>query len=235
MFYEPNIKETLCLGEEESQHCVQVLRASVGDRVQITDGCGMLYEAEIVNPHRKHCEVKIISEQKPEPLHKGWVHIAIAPTKNIDRLEWMIEKCTEMGVDEITPILCRYSERKTVNNERLQRIMVAAAKQSLKVTYPLVHGLTRFEDLINADTATDKLIAHCEGGYEANEDKWALKNRLTRGNSVTILIGPEGDFSVEEIELAKAKGYLPISLGKARLRTETAGLVACHTALLVNE
>jgi len=235
MFYEPKIKETLCLGEEESQHCVQVLRAQIGDTIEITDGRGTLYQAEIVNPNRKHCEVKIVSESKPEPLHEGRVHIAIAPTKNIDRLEWFIEKATEMGVDEITPLLCRFSERKVVNDERLQRVMVAAAKQSLKVTYPVIHSLTKLEDFIASVNADDRLIAHCEGGYAANAEKQALQHCLTRGHSVVILIGPEGDFSPEEIALARNKGYRPISLGKARLRTETAGLVACHTAILMNE
>jgi len=234
MFYEPKIKETLCLGEEESQHCVQVLRAQIGGTIEITDGRGTLYQAEIVNPNRKHCEVKIVSESRPEPLHEGRVHIAIAPTKNIDRLEWFIEKATEMGVDEITPLLCRFSERKVVNDERLQRVMVAAAKQSLKVTYPVIHSLKKFEDFIASVNADDRLIAHCEGGYAANDEKHALQHCLTRGHSVVIMIGPEGDFSPEEIALALNKGYRPISLGKARLRTETAGLVACHTAILKN-
>jgi len=234
MFYKPNIKETLCLGEEESQHCVQVLRAQIGDQIEIADGCGTLYKAEVTNPNRKHCEVRIIDEQRPEPLHEGWVHIAIAPTKNIDRLEWMIEKCTEMGVDEITPLLCRFSERKVVNDERLQRIMVAAAKQSLKVTYPTIHSLTKFEDFLSQTKADDLFIAHCEDGYAANDTKHALQYCLTKGHSVVILIGPEGDFSPEEIALALKTGYRPVSLGKARLRTETAGLVACHTAILKN-
>jgi len=237
MFYEPNIKETLCLGEEESQHCVQVLRAAIGDKIEITDGQGTLYEAEITNPHRKHCEVRILSAQHPEPLHEGRVHIAIAPTKNIDRFEWFIEKATEMGVDEITPLLCTHSERKTINLDRLQKILIAAAKQSLRTTFPKLNPLTSYQDFISPlkEGVGEVYIAHCEGGYDANADKWALKNRLTRGHSVVILIGPEGDFSPEEIELAKARGYLPVSLGKARLRTETAGLVACHTAILINE
>ncbi len=235
MFYQPDILQTLCLSEEESQHCVQVLRANIGDQIEITDGKGTLYTAQITNPHRKHCQVQIVGEEHPEPLHLGRVHIAIAPTKNIDRLEWMIEKCTEMGVDEITPIVCRYSERKVVNEERLNRIMVAAAKQSLKVTYPVLHPLTTFADLVASVQADDKLIAHCEGGYAANQQKHALSQCLTRGHSVVILIGPEGDFSSEEIALALEQGYQPVSLGKARLRTETAGLVACHTAILINE
>jgi len=235
MFYCPDILQTLCLGEEESQHCVQVLRAQVGDRINITDGLGHLYQAEITNPHRKHCQVKILVEHTPSALHKGHIHIAIAPTKNIDRFEWFIEKATEIGVDEITPLLCEHSERKVVNPERMNRIMVAAAKQSLKVMYPVIHPLTSFSDFLAQTQADDLLIAHCEDGYAASDHKHALLQSLTPGYSVAIMIGPEGDFSPEEISQALSFGYRPISLGNARLRTETAGLVACHTAVLINE
>jgi len=237
MFYCENIKETLCLSEEESQHCVQVLRAQIGDQIEITDGQGTLYKAEVTNPNRKHCEVKIVSEQQPDPMHEGWVHIAIAPTKNIDRFEWFVEKATEMGVDEITPLLCAHSERKTINLDRLQKILIAAAKQSLRTTFPKLNPLTSYQDFISPleEGAGEAYIAHCEDGYAANNDKFALQKCLTRGHSVVILIGPEGDFSPEEIALALKTGYRPVSLGKARLRTETAGLVACHTAILINE
>lgn len=235
MYFSPTILSTLTLPEEESQHCVQVLRAKAGDRVQITDGVGTIYEAEITNPHRKHCEVRILSESHPAPLHEGRVHLAVAPTKNIDRIEWLIEKCTEMGVDELTLLLCQHSERKTVNEERLQKIIVSAAKQSLKATFPVFHGLKPLSEVLHGATETDRLIAHCADGYEANPHKFALQNRITRGHSVLILIGPEGDFSDKEIAEALSLGYQPVSLGKARLRTETAGMVACHTALLLNE
>jgi len=227
----------------------------------ITDGLGTIYEAEITNPHRKHCAFRILREEKPEPLHEGRVHIAIAPTKNIDRLEWMLEKCTEMGVDEITPVLCRYSERKTVNLERLQKIIVSASKQSLKATFPRLNSLTPIADLIANAPEQDRLFAHCmdtepstidknsspklgevpagqrsvSANYEPTASKPAIHHHIHRGHSVVILIGPEGDFSPEELQLALANGWQPVSLGKARLRTETAGLVACHTALLLNE
>ena len=234
MFYQPEI-ESLTLSEEESQHCVQVLRTKTGDRIDVTDGRGTVYEAEIVNPHRKHCTFRILSEKRPEPLHEGRVHIAIAPTKSMDRLEWMIEKCVEMGVDEITPVLCRYSERKSVNQERLQKILVSAAKQSLKATFPTLHPLTPVGELIAGAKEQDRLIAHCIESYGPTDKKFALKNCITRGHSVIILIGPEGDFSEQEVSEALEHGWKPVSLGKARLRTETAGLVACHTALLINE
>ncbi len=250
MFYQPDI-ESLVLPEEESAHCVQVLRAQAGDHIMLTDGKGTIYEAEIINPHRKHCSFRIIRQDRPAPLHEGHVHMAIAPTKNMDRLEWMIEKCVEMGVDEITPVLCRHSERKNINHERLQKILVSAGKQSLKATFPTLHPLTPFSAFVAKRTEQDKFIAHCldlgingqeehtttdvQHNYAASEAKQALKNRLVRGHSVVILIGPEGDFSQDEIQSALQNGWLPVSLGKARLRTETAGLVACHTALLINE
>ena len=218
----------------------------------LTDGQGTICEAEIINPHRKHCTFRILREEHPEPLHEGRVHIAIAPTKNIDRLEWMLEKCTEMGVDEITPILCRFSERKTVNMERLNKIIVSASKQSLKATFPRLNPLTPIGEFIANATEQDRFIAHCmseetdaadanrndlsiTANYAASATKPALQHNLHRGNSTVILIGPEGDFSPEELQMALANGWKPVSLGKARLRTETAGVVACHTALLINE
>ena len=233
------------LPEEESQHCVQVLRATVGQEILITDGVGHLYRARITNPHRKHCEVEIIATEHPEPLHEGYVHIAIAPTKNMDRLEWLVEKATEMGVDEITPLLCRHSERKTLNEERLRKIMVAAAKQSLKATFPKLNPLTAFADFVGSAQADDRLIAHCmtqeetdglsvQAAYQPTSQKNAIWQLIHRANSVIVMIGPEGDFSPEEIELALQNKFVPCSLGKARLRTETAGLFACNTAILLN-
>lgn len=232
LFYAPNIAIEPVLPEEESGHCVQVLRRTVGDEILVTDGVGQLYHCVVTNPHRKHCEVRIESVETPGPLHEGHIHIGIAPTKNIDRTEWSIEKCVEMGVDEITLLLCDHSERKTVNIDRLQKILVSAAKQSLKTRFPVLHPLTKMTDLqIEGDT----FIAHCIEGYKASENKGALKDQIVRGHSTTILIGPEGDFSPEEVNWALANGYEPVSLGAARLRTETAAIVACHTAVLINE
>lgn len=232
MYYCQDIETTHTLTEEESLHCVQVLRGKVGDEVEVTDGMGTIFHCRIVVPHRKHCEVEILSREVTQPLHTGYVHIAIAPTKNIDRLEWMIEKCTEIGVDEITPILCEHSERKTVNSERLQKIMISAAKQSLKARFPRLNPLTRLRDLLPDG---DRLIAHCIEGYAATDSKHALRDHIVAGHKVTILIGPEGDFSQDEVNWALQNGYQPVSLGPARLRTETAGVVACHTAILLNE
>ena len=240
LFYCPDIATTLTLSEEESAHCVQVLRRSAGDEILVTDGIGQLYHCVITNPHRKHCEVEIRSVETPEPLHEGHIHMVIAPTKNIDRTELAIEKCVEMGVDELTLVLCEHSERKTVNMERLQKILVSAAKQSLKTRFPILHPLTKMTEL---QIEGDKFIAHCmsdeenaslQAHYRSSDSKHALQNEIVRGHQTTVLIGPEGDFSPEEVQWAIQNGYIPVSLGAARLRTETAAIVACHTAVLMN-
>ena len=240
LFYCPEIATTLTLSEEESAHCVQVLRRSAGDEILVTDGIGQLYHCVITNPHRKHCEVEIRSVATPEPLHEGHIHMVIAPTKNIDRTELAIEKCVEMGVNELTLVLCEHSERKTVNMERLQKILVSAAKQSLKTRFPILHPLTKMTEL---QIEGDKFIAHCmsdeedaslQAHYRSSDSKHALQNEIVRGHQTTVLIGPEGDFSPEEVQWAIQNGYMPVSLGAARLRTETAAIVACHTAVLMN-
>ena len=232
LFYAPDIETTPVLPEEESNHCVQVLRRTAGDEICVTDGAGRLYHCVITNPHRKHCELRIETIESPEALHEGWIHIALAPTKNIDRTEWAIEKCVEMGADEITLLLCDHSERKTVNIDRLQKIVVSAAKQSLKTRFPILQPLTKMTDL---QVEGDKFIAHCIEGYKATDDKRALKDKIVRGHKTTVLIGPEGDFSPEEVKWALAQGYEPVSLGAARLRTETAAVVACCTSVLMND
>ena len=232
LFYAPNIAIEPVLPEEESNHCVQVLRRTAGDEVVVTDGVGNLYHCVITNPHRKHCELRIERVETPQALHEGWIRIGIAPTKNIDRTEWAIEKCVEMGADEMVLLLCDHSERKTVNIDRLQKIVVSAAKQSLKARFPILKPLTRMTDLA---IEGDRFIAHCIEGYKATDDKQALKDKIVRGHETTVLIGPEGDFSPEEVKRALEQGYEPVSLGAARLRTETAAVVACHTAVLINE
>ncbi len=247
LFYTPDIETSLTLSEEESQHCVRVLRYTRGDEILLTDGRGTTYTARITNPHPKHCEFEIVSQEKQQKAHNFHLHIAIAPTKNIERLEWMIEKCTEIGIDEITPLLCRFSERKQIREDRLEKIILSAAKQSLTPYLPKLNPLTTFDELMlnkgqrtkDEGLITGKYIAHC---YK--EDKRELKDEIQRlaehrtqnaELSITILIGPEGDFSEEEIRLALDKGYIPVSLGNTRLRTETAGVVACHTAVLLNQ
>lgn len=230
LFYTPDIDMVRCLSEEESGHCVRVLRYTRGDEILLTDGRGTTYKARITNPHPKHCEFEVLSAEHQQPHHAFYLHIAIAPTKNIERLEWMVEKCTEIGVDEITPLLCRFSERKQLRSDRLEKIILSAAKQSLTPYLPKLNDLTPFEQFVEQVPQQDKFIAHC---YE--QDKKVLKSEIQPGHSVCVLIGPEGDFSTEEIDLALQRGFIPVSLGNSRLRTETAGVVACHTAILMNE
>ena len=239
LFYCPDIETKQTLSEEESGHCVRVLRYSVGDEILITDGKGTTYTARITNPHPKHCDFEIISREKQEPHHHFHLHIAIAPTKNIERMEWAIEKCVEIGVDEITPLLCRFSERKQLRTDRLEKIILSAAKQSLTPYLPVLHELTPYEEFIkdrcaerekSKDKSVQQFIAHC---YK--EEKHLLRDEIERGRDVLVLIGPEGDFSEQEVADALAAGFIPVSLGNSRLRTETAAVVACHTAVLINE
>lgn len=230
LFYTPDIAQSLCLSEEESQHCVRVLRYGKGDEILLTDGCGYTYRAVITNPHPKHCEFEVLSKQLQQPSHNFHLHIAIAPTKNIERMEWMVEKCTEIGVDEITPLLCRFSERKQIRQDRLEKIILSAAKQSLTPYLPKLNELTDFQSFVRSVDEQTRFIAHC---YEA--DKRELKTEIRKGQSCVVLIGPEGDFSQQEIDEAMKAGFVPVSLGRSRLRTETAGVVACHTAVLMNQ
>ena len=241
LFYTPDIETSHFLSEEESAHCVRVLRYDRGDEILLTDGRGTTYHARITNPHPRHCEFEILSQEKQEKTHNIYLHVAIAPTKNIERLEWMVEKCTEIGVDEITPLLCRFSERKNLRNDRLEKIILSAAKQSLTPYLPKLNPLTDFTTFIDPsnspsrggigdESKMDKFIAHC---YK--DEKRELKDALQKGRDVLILIGPEGDFSEQEVETAIANGFVPVGLGRSRLRTETAGVVACHTAVLLNE
>ena len=230
LFYAPDITDNWELPEEEAAHSIRVLRLSVGSEIEITDGKGHFYKAEISSIAGKHCYVQA-KETIEQP--KGWqgrVHIAIAPTKNIDRIEWMVEKAVEIGLDEITFLNCRFSERKVIKTDRIERIVVSAMKQSLKPFKTQVNELVDFKKFIAQPTEGAKYIAHC---YES--EKLLLKDALQAGESATVLIGPEGDFSPEEVELAIKAGYRPVSLGNSRLRTETAGLVACHTYIMKNE
>ena len=229
LFYTPDILTSHVLSEEESQHCVRVLRYTRGDEILLTDGKGNTYTARITNPNPKHCEFEVLTQEKQQKAHDFYLHIAIAPTKNIERMEWMVEKCTEIGVDEITPLLCRFSERKQIRTDRLEKIVLSAAKQSLTPYLPKLNELTDYDTFVRQATEETKFIAHC---YK--EEKRELKDEIKRGKSVLVLIGPEGDFSEQEVEGPLALGFVPVSLGNSRLRTETAGVVACHTAVLMN-
>lgn len=230
VFYAPDIQTNPELPEEEAVHAIRVLRLQTGDEVTLTDGKGNFYRAEISTATHKHCLVNVQKTLPQAPLWEGHLHIAIAPTKNMDRTEWFAEKATEIGFDELTFLNCRYSERKVIKTERIHKILVSAIKQSLKARLPQLNEMTDFNRFIRQPFTGQKFIAHC---YEG--EKQLLKDCLQRGEDALVLIGPEGDFSEEEVQEALAHGFRPISLGPSRLRTETAALVACHLMNLANQ
>lgn len=230
VFYTPDIAVDGELPEEEAGHCLRVLRLGVGDEVMLTDGKGFFYKAVITAATGKRCQVKVVETIGQAPLWNGRLHLAMAPTKNMDRIEWFAEKATEIGFDELSFVNCRFSERKVIKTERIEKIVVSAVKQSLKARKPLVNELTDFGKFIQQKFEGQKFIAHC---YEG--DKPLLKDVLIPGKDAVVLIGPEGDFSPEEVQKAEAAGFQAISLGKSRLRTETAALVAVHIMNLFNQ
>lgn len=213
---------------EESKHIVKVLRKREDDLLNITNGKGYLFEAEILTADPKKCRAQIVKVKRTIPrLHR--LHMAVAPTKMNDRYEWFLEKATEIGVNEITPILCDHSERKVIKHERYQKVVQSAMKQSLQTFLPKLNPLVDFKTFIEQNHQGLKFIAHCAEG-----DKMELKRCVAPDKDVIILIGPEGDFSEEEISLAVKNGYVPVSLGRNRLRTETAALVACTVVATIN-
>ena len=230
VFYTPDITRQPELPEEEAGHAIRVLRLQAGDEVMLTDGKGCFYRAQITTATPKRCLLHIMEQIPQVPLWHGHLHIAMAPTKNMDRTEWFVEKATEIGFDELTFLNCRFSERKVIKTERIGKIVVSAIKQSLKARLPIVNELTDFDQFIRQPFAGQKFIAHCHEG-----DKGLLKEVMRPGEDTLVLIGPEGDFSEEEVDKALANGFVPISLGRSRLRTETAALVACHILNLTNQ
>lgn len=230
VFYTPDIAVTCEMPEEEAAHCLRVLRLGVGDEVMLTDGKGCFYKAVISAATGKRCQVKVTETIEQEPLWNGHLHLAMAPTKNMDRIEWLAEKATEIGFDELSFLNCRYSERKVIKTERVEKIVVSAVKQSLKARKPVVNEMMDFSRFVKQDFAGQKFIAHCNEG-----EKPLLKEILVPGEDALVLIGPEGDFSPEEIKLAESLGFRSISLGKSRLRTETAALVSVHIMNLFNQ
>jgi len=232
LFYNSEIKKsdlTFFFDKEESKHIVKVLRKKEGDKIFITNGLGYLFESEIIMASEKKCEVKITKETFQEP-NTFYTHIAVAPTKMNDRLEWFLEKATEIGIHEITPIICDHSERKVYKIDRAEKIIQAAIKQSLHYYIPKINEPVSLSQFIKSNITGQKFIAHCE-----ETDKKSFKNEVKRDEKITILIGPEGDFSTKEINFAIENKFIPVTLGNTRLRTETAALVACHTIALINE
>jgi len=255
LYYVPDLRTNPVLPFEEARHCLKVLRMKKGDIIMATDGMGNFYRGEIVEPDfqgitghasaslsnhtstslsnhaRNNMIVVNVLETIPQPpLWKGRIEIAIAPTKNIDRIEWFAEKATETGIDKISFLRCRFSERKEMHIERIRKIMISAMKQSEKALLPDLHGMSDFKDFIKQDFDGQKFIAHCHKGY-----KKLLSQAYKKNENALVLIGPEGDFSEEEIMLAIEQGFIPISLGASRLRTETAALIACQTFHIVNQ
>lgn len=218
--------------EEEARHCLQVLRKKEGDLLHFTDGKGGWYQGVITETGKRHFITEITDRQERLEERNFHLHIAIAPTKNMERIEWFLEKVTEIGIDEITPLQCEHSERLKIRTDRMQKILLAAMKQSLRAYLPHLHELTGFQAFVSKfapGSANAGFIAHCQEGKLPH-----LKDCCPKGKKITILIGPEGDFSTGEIALAQKFGFEPVSLGQARLRTETAGLVSCHIVNLIH-
>lgn len=232
LFYNPVIApdtNQFSFPKDESRHIVKVLRKKTGDLLNITNGKGYLFEAELTIADQKNCVVNILNTTHQAPKNYQ-LHLAVAPTKMNDRYEWFLEKATEIGITSITPIICDHSERKVVKIERFDKIIQSAMKQSLSCYYPILNAPITFKDYINQDFDGDTYIAHCE-----ETDKKSLKSQVLPNKKITILIGPEGDFSVKEIKMAIQNKFIPVTLGETRLRTETAAIVACHSIAFINE
>ncbi len=250
LFYTPNIVQSKELSPEESHHAVKVLRHTEGDEVLLCDGNGIFYRATIAVASQKRCAVSIV-EAIPSPKHwLGNIAIAVAPTKNMDRMEWFAEKATEVGVDAFHFVACANSERRVLKEERIEKVVVSAMKQSRKSMKPVVHPLTSFKQFLQTPFEGQKFIAHCytqaevDGtatvipcniAQELSEEKPLLHQMISPTENTLVLIGPEGDFSLEEVRQAQEAGFMPISLGKSRLRTETAALMAVHMMLLAKQ
>ena len=230
-FYAPDIEQTLTLPESDSAHAVRVLRMKPGDSLVVVDGKGNRFNCILETDHAKHAVVAIESKEYIAPFWPAPITVAVAPTKHLDRMEWLLEKLTEQGFDRFVPLLCRYSERKEIKTERLEKIAVSAMKQSLKTTLPAIEPMTRITDFIKNDKSEQRFIAYCDPSIPRR----LLADEYKPGQSVSILIGPEGDFSKEEITMALEAGYMPVSLGEARLRTESAALTACTACHVLNQ
>jgi 16S rRNA (uracil1498-N3)-methyltransferase len=232
LFYTPDVEAShpmYFLSEEESKHCVRVLRLQAGDNVQLIDGRGGLYNAVIHEAHPKRTILKITGVQTEFGKRNHYLHIAIAPTKNIERFEWFLEKATEIGIDEITPIICQRSERKEVKTDRSAKIITSAMKQSLKAYHPILNPPITFNKFFERQIDAQKFIAHC-----IEDNKSSLAAEVKKRGSYVILIGPEGDFTPAEIDSALQNKYKAITLGDSRLRTETAALAACFEINFLN-
>ncbi|MDR0540739.1 MAG: 16S rRNA (uracil(1498)-N(3))-methyltransferase [Dysgonamonadaceae bacterium] len=230
LFYAPDMLLRPELPEQESQHCVKVLRKQAGDEIDVTDGKGYFYKALIIDANPKRCQLRIeeaVAAGSSQPVR---IEIAVAPTKNADRMEWLAEKATETGIDALAFLKTRYSERKELNTDRIRKILIAAMKQSEKAILPELREMIPFEQYLKQPFDGQKFIPHCRPG-----EKPFFSRSCRKGENARILIGPEGDFSEEEVALALSQGYQPVSLGDTRLRTETAALIVCQTVHIINQ
>lgn len=233
LFYleEASLNSLVFLDKDESKHCVKSLRKKMNDTILITNGKGKVFEAKLVNEDVNKCMVEISKEVNSPFLKKYNLHIAISPLKNPDRFEWFVEKAVEIGVDSIIPIICEHTEKSGIKMDRLKRIAVSAMKQSLKVNLPEISNPIKISEFLNGDfNSSQNFIAWCETSKEK-----LLFEVLAKTQDVVLLIGPEGDFTKTEVDLAIQKGFLPVSLGNSRFRTETAGVLACHTVFSANQ
>ncbi len=232
IFYAPGIEgKTYMLDEKESKHCIRVLRMSKGTVVRLIDGKGNLYEGIISNPDSKKCMIDITGVTREFEKRNYRLHIAISPVKNPERFEWFIEKSVEIGIDEITPLICKNTEKQRIKPERINNIIISAMKQSLKADTTILNEAISFENFILKDFKGKKMICTCN----SNSERDKIDHEYAKGADAVILIGPEGDFSDNEIDRAIAAGYKPVHLGKSRLRTETAGIAACHSIYFLNQ
>jgi RNA methyltransferase, RsmE family len=232
IFYAPDVKgEYYTLDEKESKHTVRVLRMGKGSEIRLIDGKGNLYEGIISEPDQRACKIRILNTVKGFEKRDYRLHIAISPLKNPERFEWFLEKSVEIGIDEITPLVCRNTEKPGLKPERLNNIIISAMKQSLKASSATLNAACEFKDFISLSHSGTLMIAHCND----DDERKGIGEVYLKGNDAVILIGPEGDFSEEEISNAVNHGYIPVHLGKSRLRTETAGVAACHSIYFINQ
>ena len=232
IFYAPDISGTdYTLDEKESGHCIKVLRMKSGTRVQVIDGKGNLYEAVIVNPDPRKCSLAVTGVFRDFEKRDYRLHIAISPLKNYERFEWFVEKSVEIGVDEITPLICSNTEKPGIKRERINNLIISAMKQSLKSTITVLNEPCKFHDFIGKIYAGSCMIAHCNNDSARSR----IGEVYSKGNDSVLIIGPEGDFSRDEINAAVEKGFLPVHLGQSRLRSETAGIAACYSICYINQ
>lgn len=232
VFYSSEISGNTCiLDQNESRHCIKVLRMSQGTAVSIIDGSGSLFEGVITNADPRRCVVTVSQILKNFEKRDYRLHIAISPVKNQERFEWFVEKSVEIGIDEITPLICKNTEKPGIKTDRLNNIIISAMKQSLKALKPVLNHPSKFSEFVTHHTEGISMIAHCNCVIPCQK----VEDVYKRGMDAIMLIGPEGDFSEDEIKLAIGNGFIPVHLGRSRLRTETAGIAACHSIYFMNQ